>query len=404
MCLVQDTAWRCRLSFEFGCRRRELLVIAHNGTNSMRTAPTLEIANEMLIAVLNGIEAIIFVVDINTQEVVYANQYAERSLDKQIKVGGICCAEFNCGQEGPCNFCKIALFVDENGNATSSHVCEYQNTVNHRWHHVQANAIHWIDGRRVGLGVVTDVTDQKELEEFRLQRQLDFGHAARLSVAGEMASGLAHELSQPLTAANNYLHGCMSLIESGQHDMKLLGEAIKSAHVQTERAGKIITHLQNFIRKDRNDRQWVDINQLALGSIRFLDHEIQRHQIHISYDFANLPPIHANPIELEQVLINLLKNAIESMQGSPFRRLDIWIRLLGVTAFEVEISDTGKGIPESEIDQIFNPFTSSKTDGLGLGLTICRSIIESYGGQIRASSSLNSGSVFNFTLPLENHA
>ena len=384
--------------------RRGLVVIGHDVTDSLNPEAPLAIANEKLISVLNGMETLVYAVDMHLYEVIFVNKYAERSLNKQIKVGGVCWKELECGQERPCGFCDDHKLVDESGKTTGVHVWERQDAANHRWYHFQANAIRWIDGRRVCLGIATDITDQKELEAFRLQRQVDIGHAARLSVAGEMASGLAHELSQPLAAANNYLQGCLGLIESGQHDMEKLGEAIKFAHIQTERAGKIVTHLRNFIRKGRNDWQWVDVNQLALGSLQFLDHKIQRHRIHVSLDFSDLPPIHANPIELEQVLINLLKNAIESMQTSSIRELGIKTRLLDAVAFEVEVSDTGKGMPGSEIDRIFNPFASSKTDGLGLGLTICRSIVESYGGQIRVSSALDSGSIFSFTLSTENHA
>jgi len=370
----------------------------------IKTEAALATGNEMLISLLNGMENIVYAVDRHTHEIVFVNKYAERSLNKQIKVGGVCWEELECGQQEPSGFCSERKPDDENEKSAGVHVREYQNSANHCWYRVQDHAIRWTDGRPVRLEIATDITRQKEQEAIGPQRQVDACHAARLSVAGEMASGLAHELSQPLAAANTYLQGCLGLIESGQHDMEQLSEAIKSAYIQTERAGKIVTHLRNFIRKGGNEREWVDINQLALGSIHFLDHEIRCHRIHVALDFSDLPPFHANPIELEQVLINLLKNAIESMQAAPIRELGIKTRLLDFTAFEVEISDTGKGITESEIDQIFNPFFSSRTDGLGLGLSICRSIVESYGGQIGVSSLLNSGSIFNFTLPPENHA
>ncbi|MEN6585666.1 MAG: ATP-binding protein [Sulfuricella sp.] len=383
--------------------RRGLLVIAHDVTDDMKAGVTLAAANEMLISVLNGMEAIVYAADMHTHEIIFVNQYAERSLNKKIAVGGVCWMELACGQEGPCGVCNKHQFVDENDAPSDVHIWEYQNASNHRWYHAQDHAIRWVDGRLVRLQIATDITEQKKLEMLHQQRQMDIGHAARLSVAGEMASGLAHEIAQPLAAANTYLQGCVDLIESGRHDMEHLGEAIKAAHFQTERAGKIIAHLRDFICKGRNDRKLIDINQLAAGAIHFLDHEIKRYQIGVSFYFSELPPIRANPIEVEQVLINLMKNAIEAMQESSIRQLHIRTRLLEF-AVEIEIGDRGKGIPESEIELIFNPFASSTDDGLGLGLTICRSIVESYGGQIRVSSSLDSGSIFTFTLPLEDHA
>lgn len=388
--------------------RSGLVAIGHDVTDSIKSEAALEYASEMPVSVFDGMEAIVYAVDIHTHEIVYINQHAERSLNKQIEVGDVCWKGLKYGQDGPCSFCGKHKLADEKGKSTGVlpwdfHVWEYQNTANQRWYHVQGHAIRWIDGRQICLEIATDITDQKKQEAISHQHQADIGHAARLSVAGEMASGLAHELSQPLAAANNYLQGCMTLIESGQHDMKRLSEAIKFAHIQTRRAGKIISHLRNFMHKGRHDRQWVDVNPLVLESIHFLDYEIRLHQVHVTSDFSDLPQIHANPIELEQVLINLLKNAIESMQSAPVRELVIRTRMRDFV-LEVEISDTGKGLPESEVDQVFNPFISSKTDGLGLGLTICHSIIESYGGKIWASSALDSGSIFSFTLPVENHA
>lgn len=382
--------------------RQGMVVIAHEYTDRAKE-PALDTANKMLLKMLNGLECIVYAVDLQTHRIIFVNRYAEQSLHKQIKVGGTCWEEVKCGKEETCSFSHELCLPEGSGTEPGGHAWEYQNTDNLRWYHVQDSAIRWIDGRLARLEIATDITERKALETRHKRRQENMYHAARVSVAGEMASGLAHEISQPLAAARTYLEGCVELIDSGRHDMAQLGEGIKTAHAQIERAGNIIAQLRNFMRKGRSDRPPININQLISSSIHFLNHEFQTHRIHVSLELSDPPPIRANPVELEQVLVNLMKNAIDSMQHSPVRKLEIRTRQLE-SALEVAISDTGKGIPESEIGRIFNPFTTSKEDSLGLGLTICQSIVESYGGGIKVLSSPDSGTTFSFTLPKDSHA
>jgi PAS domain S-box-containing protein len=252
------------------------------------------------------------------------------------------------------------------------------------------------DGRFLGfIGTCLDITDQKLYEEIRAEVE----HVGRINIAGEMASGLAHELSQPLTAANNYLDACLRRMAERDWDRENLQKAIRLAHAQTARAGQIINHLKSLVRKQKQERTVQDVNSLVRDTVTLLEHEFHRHFVTVEVDLSPLPPTLVNRIEVEQVLINLVKNAVDSMTSSPRRELRITTRTVESGAILVTVSDTGKGIAVEDLDKIFNPFQTSKKNGLGLGLAICRSLVESYGGQIWAENG-EVGAEFNFTLPV----
>ena len=224
-------------------------------------------------------------------------------------------------------------------------------------------------------------------------------HVGRLNIAGEMASGLAHELSQPLNAANNYLDACLRRMEGDNWDRDGLQNAVRHAYAQTERAGAIINHLKNLVRKQKQERSMLEINALIEDTVSFMDHELRHYAVRLSLQLSPVPPVLANRVELEQVLINLIKNAVDSMDSSRRRELRIATRIVESGAVMVSVSDTGKGIAADELEKVFNPFQTSKKEGLGLGLPICRSLIENYGGQIWAEQNEHGGAEFNFTLP-----
>ena len=252
-----------------------------------------------------------------------------------------------------------------------------------------------VDGEFLGfIGICTDITEHKLFEKIRMEME----HMDRLNIAGEMASGLAHELSQPLTAANTYLDACLRRMAENNWDHGTLQDTVRRAHDQTVRAGKIIGHLKDIVRKQKYERTMLDINSVVKDSVKFLEYELQHHYISVTLDISRLPLVLANRIEIEQVLINLMKNAIDSMRSSPRRELCIATRVIESGSILVTVGDTGKGVLAEDMERIFNPFQTSKKDGLGLGLAICRSLIENYGGKIWAEQKEDAGIEFNFTL------
>jgi PAS domain S-box-containing protein len=254
-------------------------------------------------------------------------------------------------------------------------------------------------GRVLGvLGVLTDITGQKKYEEMRGEME----HDGRLNLAKEMASGLAHELSQPLAAVSNYLVTCQRrMADSGEWDREKLRRAVELALNQSERANGIISHIKGLVKNQGHEHDWLNINQLVEGTLVFLEDELRRYDVEVKLTLAPLPPVMACKVEIVQVLLNLYKNAIEAMRLSAERVLTVATEMASSSDVEVRLSDTGCGIAPERMDAVFNPFYTSKSDGLGLGLAICRSFIDNHGGRICVESGLQSGVVFSFTLPLQ---
>jgi two-component system sensor histidine kinase DctS len=246
------------------------------------------------------------------------------------------------------------------------------------------------------IGTCVDITEQKQFETIREKME----HVGRLNIAGEMASSMAHELSQPLTACNNYLDGCLRRMEESDWNRENLHKAVQLAHKQAERAGKIINHLKEMVRKQGHERVLIDVNQLARDVVTFLEDEIKRQGISVHMVLFPMPKVMACKVEIEQVLLNLCKNAIESMRSRPQRELRLSTGVVESGEILVTVSDSGSGIPAGAMESLFNPFQSSKQDGLGLGLAICRSFIENHGGRIWVDTQRESGAEFYFTLPI----
>lgn len=264
-----------------------------------------------------------------------------------------------------------------------------------RWIHFTKVPMVQPDGAVHVLSIGVDVTERKQFEEIRA----DMEHAGRLNIAGEMASSLAHELSQPLTACNNYLVGCIRRMDDNIWDKEKLMKAVQLAQKQSERAGAIINHLKSMVRKQGHEHTLVDINLLAKDVMILLEDEIEREGISIRMALSPIPQVMVCKVEIEQVLLNLYKNAIESMHTCMQRRLCISTRTTEDNQILVSVSDSGIGISSAESSNLFSPFHTSKKEGLGLGLVICRSFIENHGGRIWATSSCGLGTEFCFTLP-----
>ncbi len=356
----------------------------------------LKASRGMLITVLDSMEASVYVTDMHSHEILFANQHLCRVLDQSDLVGKLCWRELYPSQDGPCPNCNSPDLLVSRGVMLR----EFQHADNGRWFQIRDHAIRWVDGRTVRMEIATDITEQKESMAIRCARKLALEQNSRFNIAEEMASGLAHELSQPLAAASNYLDASLRMTETPGYDPEKLRQGLRLAHRQTERAGKIVSHIKRTIRKRGSERAAIDINRLLQETVGYLEYEIRQYDVAVAFDLAPGPfPAVVNGVEIEQVLLNLMKNAIDSMRGTFLRRLTLSSRPTKESDILVQISDTGKGIPHADLDFIFNPFLTTKNDGLGLGLTICRTIIESYGGRIWAESSAGHGATFCFTLP-----
>ena len=251
------------------------------------------------------------------------------------------------------------------------------------------------------LGITRDITEHKWAEEQGRRHQTELARVARLSTMGEMATGLAHELNQPLSAIANFARGCIRRLRSGDVAPADLIEPLEEVCEQAERAGEIMRHVRDFVRKSEPRMTAVDINLVVRSVVKFTEHEARQNETVVTLHLApQQPRVWADSIMVEQVICNLVRNAMEAMAETRTLRREIIIRTVqnGGDVVEVEVIDTGPGIDGAVIDQIFDQFFTTKPEGVGMGLSISRSIVESHGGSIRAESRAGGGATFRFTL------
>jgi two-component system, LuxR family, sensor kinase FixL len=251
-------------------------------------------------------------------------------------------------------------------------------------------------------GFIRDVTEQRDADTRLQQLQTELLHVSRFSAMGQMGSALAHEINQPLAAISNYLGAGRHLLERGQPPAEKIREILDKAAEQAVRAGEIIRQLRSFVAKGETQRRpeviggvVEEATALAMIGTR---HQSVRLNLQLDPD-ARTAVI--NRIQIQQVLVNLVRNAVEAMIESPRRELSIATRKLGGDGIEVEIADTGPGLAPEVAAQLFKPFVSTKSHGMGVGLSICQSIIEAHRGRIWADSNPGGGTIFRFTLPRE---
>lgn len=247
------------------------------------------------------------------------------------------------------------------------------------------------------IGTCVDITEHMQFEELRTHIE----RVGRLNIAGEMASGLAHELSQPLTACSNYLEACLRRMDGENWDRQILKDSLLLASKQAIRAGKIINHLKDLARKQNHEHAPLDLNGLVGEVLSFLEDEIRHHGITVRMNLSDIPQVMASRVEIEQVLLNLCQNAMEAMRSSQQRELFISTDKIDSGQILVTVKDSGIGAVPDDTESMFDAFNTSKKDGLGLGLSICRSFVENHGGRIWAETQPKQGVVFYFTLPVK---
>jgi two-component system, LuxR family, sensor histidine kinase DctS len=258
------------------------------------------------------------------------------------------------------------------------------------------------EGRQTGwMGSVLDITERKRARELVRQQEEKLAATARLVTVGEMASTIAHELNQPLSAIASYTAGCLNLLQ-GAPATGELQEALRKAAEQTQRAGRIIRRVHDFVRKREPTRTSVRMRAVVEEAVGFADGEARKRRVRIHARLADDDPeLHADPLLIQQVVLNLLRNAMDAMAATPADRREIVVATEAAGAsITVSISDRGCGIAPEVRDQLFQPFFSTKAEGMGMGLNICRSIIEFHSGRVWAEPNPGGGSVFSFTLPV----
>ncbi len=251
--------------------------------------------------------------------------------------------------------------------------------------------------------IFRDISERKKSEKQARKFRNELAHMARVSTMGEMASGMAHELNQPLTAISTSANACIRLTESAEFDKNKLSDALDVISLQAKRAGAIIKQLRSFIRKDMPERNLVNINDIIREVLILIETSMREHSIILKLELQeDIPAVMVQHIQIDQVILNLIKNAIESMsEGSDrIKTLQINTQFTDSDIVTVTIADSGKGIDKTIQSKLFTPFATTKHSGMGLGLSISEGIINEHGGKLRLKSSSEQGTIFQFTLPL----
>ena len=281
-----------------------------------------------------------------------------------------------------------------------------------KWLEVRSRYLNWVDGRLAQMVIATDITPRRQAEELAFRQAERAQSVSRLITMGEMASSVAHELNQPLTAISNYCSGMVSRIQSGQLTEEALLTALQKTAHQAQRAGQIIHRIRAFVKKSEPNRTLSDVHQMVSEAVELADIELRRHNVRLThYVAARLPPVMADAILIEQVLVNLMKNGAEAIQHAnrPAANRSVELRVIpkqvdDCPVVEFSVQDTGGGLAPEVLERLFEAFFSTKAEGMGMGLNLCRSIVESHQGRMHAQNLYNGSEVtgcrFAFWLPL----
>ena len=254
--------------------------------------------------------------------------------------------------------------------------------------------------RRYFTGFVRDLTEQQDAERRLQDLQGELVHVSRLTALGEMASAMAHELNQPLTAAANFMKGSLVLLDREPQDRPRLREMIGQGADQALRAGQIIRRLRDFVAKGESERRIEHLPKLleeagALAMIGARDRNVR-----LVYQWSpEVDLVLADKVQIQQVALNLIRNAVEAMEATPQKVVSVGTRPSAKDMVEIYVRDTGHGLSPQAAEQLFRPFVTTKAEGMGIGLSISRTIVEAHGGRIWVEANPEGGAIFRFTLP-----
>jgi PAS domain S-box-containing protein len=390
-----------------------------NITEAKRIRDQLSASHERFTTVLEGLDAAVSVLSVQQGELLFANRsyrlwFGADAQGHALLAGGEPDVPFLSDHDDP---------VDGLGGLPTQELTEAGSDSREvfiaplqKWFDVRARYLQWTDGRLAQMLIATDITERRVAETLASTQAEKAQVTSRLVTMGEMASSVAHELNQPLTAITNYCNGMVSRVKNNAIEKDDLIAALEKTSRQAQRAGQIIHRIRAFVKRSEPQRQYASAQSIVDDAVDLAGIELRRRNVAIhTYVAQRLPPLHVDPILIEQVVLNLLKNAAEAIDNAelPTSRRNIELRVVPCHtaeeggAIEFSVTDMGPGLKEEVIARMYEAFFSTKQDGLGIGLSLCRTIIESHRGRIRAQNLYNgtvaTGCRFAFTLPVETH-
>lgn len=360
----------------------------------------LKASHERFVTVLDALDASVVVSDMQTRELLFCNESFLRVFPGA-DVGASVAAIETAFTPIPSTAVPHGALVDAKGEPTGVHRLEVQLEAKGLWYALRVRAVRWVDGHLVRLTMISDITDRKEAEERNRVQQEKLLLTSRLMSVGEMASTLAHEINQPLSAIANYNMGAVRRLKSDHWKKEDLVSALEKSAAQAERAGRVVQRVREFLRRREPAREPMSINEVVVDVTELIELEAEKASVLLGLDLGDdVPLVHADRIMVEQVLLNLVKNGIEAMKVTPGaeRRLTVRTRRAD-TQVEICVIDRGHGISTEVAPELFSPFFTTKTNGMGMGLNICRSIVELHDGHLWFSANPAGGAMFHFTLP-----
>ena len=388
-----------------------------NITEAKRIRDQLSASHERFTTVLEGLDAAVSVLSVHQGELLFANRSYRLWFGGNARGHGLM-----ADGAGPSNFVPEAdEEVDNLSGLPTQELTETGASPREvfvesldKWFDVRSRYLQWTDGRLAQMLIATDITARLHAEEQAAAQAEKAQVTSRLMTMGEMASSVAHELNQPLTAITNYCNGMVSRVNAESIDKADLVAALQKTARQAERAGQIIHRIRAFVKRSEPQRQPAQAKQIVEDAVELAGIELRRRNVAIhSYVAQRLPVLMVDTILIEQVVLNLLKNAAEAIDTAqlPAARRHIELRVIprhtaeegGVIEFSV--TDMGPGLKDEVIKRLYEAFFSTKVEGLGIGLSLCRSIVESHRGRMRGQNLYNGTQVvgcrFSFSLPVE---
>jgi len=386
-------------------------------TVSKKIREELSNSYERFTTVLEGLDAAVSVAPLGSEELLFANKLYRAWFGSEVSGHINLIAQAGMPPVTPTDDAMdvdglAGLPTDPLTNAQSENAEIYVPELG-KWLEVRSRYLTWVDGRLAQMVIATDITPRRHAEEQAALQAERAQSASRLITMGEMASSVAHELNQPLTAINNYCNGMVSRIQGNNITTEDLLGALEKTARQAQRAGQIIQRIRSFVKRSEPNRSMSDVATMVSNALELAEIELRRHNVRLThYIAARLPPIQVDPILIEQVLINLMKNAAESIEQAkrPSSRRSVELRVVPKqieeqSVIEFSILDSGQGLSAEVSTRLYEAFYSTKAEGMGIGLKLCRSIVESHQGRMRAENIYNAEEVvgcrFTFWLPVK---
>lgn len=361
-----------------------------------RLRKALAQADSRFLHVLNGFSAAIYVLDEKHGNVLYANRHCADMLKAAPDAASIAAFEAGLKLLEP-----LGQAVPASDSPMQFNYQEARDEVTGNWYLVQSTPLRWVNNEHVTLRVVMNITERKQALVLKRQHQDMLHNTARFSVLAEIASMLGHEINQPLMAITAYNNASIMLLSKSEPDLPEVIAALEKCKAQAIRASHIVDRTRGFLQRRTTTLAHCDINDVVIQAAQSLELDLHGSAIAFAVELEDaLPEAVFDRVLIEQVVVNLLRNAIEAVrdQHAPARKVSIRTATGDGGAIQVSVADSGPGIPEAVAAQLYTAFFSTKPQGLGLGLCICRSIIEAHAGRLWHSTS-PTGTAFHFTLP-----